>query len=458
MKRIGFLLLVILNSLMASEARAGSRPQYGGTLHVAMQNATATLDPSDRTEPDSIARRSLTSLLFETLVDTDITGRVQPSLADQWQASRDHQHWQFHIRSGVKFSDETPLTAELAAASLRGSNPAWKISLQAEDVIIDLDSSDPELAAEIALPQNAIVKREGSTLIGTGPFHITEWQPAKKLVLTASEDCWRGRPFLDAVEIEMGRSVRDQRTALGLGKDDLVEIAPEQARRFPRDKYSILVSQPIVLLALQFGRNEANPDEKIMRQALSLAIDRTSIRTVLLQGAGQPTAGLLPSWISGYAFVFPAQSDLAKARQLRSQVRVSASSTLSYSLNDSLARVLAERITLNARDAGLAIQVGSSSTAADIHLIELPIASSNPWIALREITAQSGLSTVGNQKRSGSVEDLYHAEQTALSSERLIPLFHLPAAYATSPGLKHASVRPDGSWDLSDAWLEQTRP
>ena len=82
---------------------------------------------------------------------------------------------------------------------------------------IEREGSDPELLAELALPRNAIVKRNpDSTLSGTGPFHIVDWQPGKKLTLAADENCWRGRPFLDAIEIEMGKSFRDQMTALEL--------------------------------------------------------------------------------------------------------------------------------------------------------------------------------------------------------------------------------------------------
>ena len=82
---------------------------------------------------------------------------------------------------------------------------------------------------ELALPRNAIAKRKpDSKPSGTGPFHVVDWQPGKKLTLAAEEGYWRGRPFLDGIEIEMGQSFRDQMTALELGRADLVEVAPEQ--------------------------------------------------------------------------------------------------------------------------------------------------------------------------------------------------------------------------------------
>jgi hypothetical protein len=52
-----------------------------------------------------------------------------------------------------------------------------------------------------------------------------------------------------------------------------------------------------------------------------------------------------------------------------------------------------------------------------------------------------------------SVQDLYRAEQALLATQRLIPLFHLPATYASTKFLWGWSVGADGSWRLADAWL-----
>ena len=143
--------------------------------------------------------------------------------------------------------------------------------------------------AELALPRNAIVKRTADNKpSGTGPFHIVDWQPGKKLALAAEENCWRGRPFLDAIEIEMGKSFRDQMTALELGKADLVEVAPEQTHRLSQEGRRLASSTPVELLALLFARDVASPEEKLLREALALSVERGSIRSVLLQGAGQP--------------------------------------------------------------------------------------------------------------------------------------------------------------------------
>src|ERR1700693_2172317 len=286
----------VVSSMMvvAVAANAETRPQYGGVLHVAIRAAPVSLDPADSTQPNSFARRSLTMLMFDTLVSTDENGRVQPSLATAWQVEPGSQRWRFRVRPGVKFHDGTPLTAEIAAGSLRAANPSWNVIADADSVVIEWDNSNPDLLAELALPRNAISRRNGASKpIGTGPFHIVDWQPGKKLVLAAEENCWRGRPFLDAIEIETGKSFRDQMTALELGKAALVEVAPEQAHRVSQERRRLETSMPVELLALVFARDAATPEEKLLRQALALSVARSSIRSVLLQGAGQPTGSIL---------------------------------------------------------------------------------------------------------------------------------------------------------------------
>jgi peptide/nickel transport system substrate-binding protein len=455
---------LVVSSVMvgALAANAETRPQYGGVLHVAMRAAPTSLDPADTTQPESFARRSLTLVMFDTLVTID-ENRVQPALATSWQTlqgnQQGNQHWQFRIRGGVKFHDGTALSAETVAASLRAANPSWNVSADADSVVIERDRPDPELLAELALPRNAIVKRNpDSTPSGTGPFHIVDWQPGKKLALAAEENCWRGRPYLDAIEIELGKSYRDQMTALELGRADLVEVAPEQTRRVSLEGRRLASSDSIELLALLFARDAASADEKLLRQALALSVERGSIRSVLLQGAGQAAASILPNWMSGYGFVFPTDPDLPRARNARAQVHTIPTWTVGYDGADPVARLLAERIALNARDAGLSLQP-TASASADLRLVRIPLASPDPWIALANAAAVAGIPAgVPAGKDSGSVEDLYAAESAMLATQRIIPLFHLPVSYAASATLKDWALRADGSWTLADAWLGSGKP
>src|SRR5271165_1274750 len=441
----------LMLSLTAS-GKAETRPQYGGTLHLAMRAVPTSLDPADSAQPDSFARRSMTLLIFDTLVTVDENGRLQPALAVSWQGSSGDQRWQFHLRRGIKFQDGSPVTVETVAASLRIANPGWNVTSNSDAITIERDSPNPEMPGELTLARNAIVKRNADgTLSGTGPFHIAEWQPGKKLTLAAQEDYWRGRPFVDGIEIEMGRSFRDQMTALDLGKINLAEVAPEQSLRPSPLHNAIVSSPPVELLALVFTRDAASPEEKLLREALALSIERASIRSVILQGAGQPAASILPNWMSGYAFVFSADADLARARQVRQQVHSIGSWTIGYDSSDSVERLLAERIALNAKDAGLSLQP-TTSAAPDLRVVRIPLASSDPWIALNDISALIGAAP--SKRGNESVEDLYAAEQSLLATRRMIPLFHLPDAYLPAPNLRDWTLRPDGTWNLQNAWLE----
>jgi ABC-type transport system substrate-binding protein len=386
-------------------------------------------------------------------VTIDEAGRVKTALADTWQA-RGNQFWQFHLRPGVKFQDGVPLTAEIAAASLRTANASWVVTAEKDLVIIDGGTSGIELLAELALSRNAIVKRDGNNPSGTGPFHVVDWQPGKKLTLAAEDNHWQGRPFIDTIEIEMGRGFREQMTDLELGKADLVEVAPEQVHRIPQGRYRVASSRPADLLALMFNRDVSSPEDKLLREALGLSVERGSIRSVLLQGAGQPAASILPAWISGYGFVFSSDADLPRARQLRDQAHKIPTWTMGYDGSDPLARLVAERIALNAKDAGLSLQL--TSLASDLRLVRFPLVSSDPWVALEGIETQAGMPAAKNQ--DGSVEDLYTAELAVLAAQRVIPLFHLPASYASAANLKNWALQMDGSWDLGDAWLEETKP
>ena len=448
--------LAVSSLLWAALSAAETRPQYGGNLRITTRIASSSLDPADRTQADSVARRNLDSLMFDTLVTIDNRGRLQPALATSWKAEPGNQRWQFLLRRGVKFHDGSPLTPEAVAASLRVANPGWNILPANDSVIIVRDAPAPDLGAELARAQNGIAKRgAGGSVVGTGPFHVTDWQPGKKLSLAGEEGYWAGRTFFDSIEIEMGKNSRDQLIALELGKADVVEVAPEQSHRASTEGRRVVSSSPIELMALVFTRERQSPEEGKLRDALALSIDRTSIRGVVLQGVGEPSGAILPSWISGYAFVFSTDQNLTRARQERSEIRQVPVWTLGYDANDGLARVIAERIALNARDAGLTLQTTTSANP-DIRLTRLTLTSLNPRVALAQIAATLGLPAP--KFGTGSTDELYQAENSLLQTQRLIPLFQLPVSYALNTSVQDWDQDLDGSWHLDNAWLGSNRP
>ena len=454
MRRTVLALFVASSLLLLGAARAATRPRYGGTLRVALRAAPVTLDPPDASQASSLAGRNLASLLFDTLVTLDDRGRPQPALASSWQAEPGNRRWHFQLRRDITFSDGTQLTSDAVAASLRVANPGWKIFPNGEGIMIERDSAAPDLPAELALPRNGIAKRGRERPLGTGPLTVTQWDPGRRLVLVAREDYWAGRPFVDSIEIDLGKSIRDQMLSLDLGKTDVIEVAPEQARRAAAEGRRIESSAAAEIMALVFARERQIPEEGRLRTALALSIDRSSLNNVLLQGGGEPAGGLLPNWLSGYAFLFPTDVDLPKANQMRGNVRQASPWTLGYDGADPVARVMAERIALNAHDAGLILQPTDSATA-DLRLVRIPITGCNAHLALAELAASLGLGLpqAKADADSASPEDLYTTESMLLQSQRVIPLLHLRVSYGVSARVRNWTMGRDGTWRLPDVWL-----
>jgi hypothetical protein len=451
MKRRGFRLLAAGSLLLAVVAGAATRPHYGGTLHVCLRAAPGSLDPN---QPDFAGSASVFRLIFDTLVTLDEEGRPWPALAASWKTESGNQRWEFPLRRGVTFPDGTPLTPEVAAASLRAANPSWKVFSTSEAVVIERDAASPGLAAELALPRNGVVKRENGKLSGTGPFVVSQWDPGKKLVVAARDDYWGGRPFLDSIEVELGKNLREQMISYDLGKAQLIEVAPEQAHRAASEGRRIEISAPGELLALVFNRDSQSAADSKQREALSLSIDRRLLNSVVLQTSGEPGGSLLPNWMTGYGFLFPAEVNLIRAQQERAEVPESSVWNLGFDGNDSILRVLAERIVLNARDAGLRLQLATG--ASEVRLVRVSLASLDAQVALSELTKALGVPQA--RMNSGSVDDLYLAENTFVKSQRVIPLLHLRTAFAVSKTVRNWGDARDGTWRLADVWLGAERP
>lgn len=427
-------------------ASGATRPRYGGTLRLTTSDALTSLDPG---EPDSILRRNLTRLIFDTLVVLDENGAVQPSLADSWTSSSGGQRWQFTLRHGITFSDGSPLTSDVAAAALRKVNAGWKVTSQVDAINIELDSPTLDFPAELALTRNAIARR-GEQLLGTGPFIVNQWEPRRRLALVAREDYRGGRVFLDAIELEMNKSLREQNISFDLGRTDVIEIAPEQARHAATEGRKLANSSPTELMALWFARDPQTEAEQKLREALSLSIDRALINRVLLQNDGEPAGGLLPTWMTGYGFVFSPEANQNKAKQLRLEAGQARPWTLGYDSDDALARVVAERVLLNARDAGMNIQL-TTAPVADIRLARTPLTFSYWRIELGELFFAMGLSPV--KVSPSSIDGIYSAENTLLQSHRVIPLLHLRYVSGVSTSVQNWSIGRDGSWDVPEVWL-----
>jgi len=270
-------------------------------------------------------------------------------------------------------------------------------------------------------------------------FDITRWEAGRRATFAADENAPGGRPFLDAVDVQMAAPMRDR--AIGLGRADLVELATSEVPRL-RAGERIWSSSPNKLIALVF--NPRIEDARV-REALALAVDRAAIHKFLLQGQGEVAGGLLPQWISGYAFLFPTAVDAAKARSLLPGPR-----TLTLAAED---RAMADRTALNAQGIGLTLTVVGPAANADVRLVRVRIASAEPMGALAGVAAALGLP---EPPRVESPEALYAAEKALLDGYKVIPLCHFPDIYAVGPRVRGGpGITPLGEWRFENLWLEE---
>jgi len=403
-------------------------------LRVQIKARVTALDPGE-----FAAQENLAALVFDRLVTLDQSAQPQPALAVSWRHDPEFKRWEFQLRSGVRFHDGSPLTASAAAAALE---KLGAIS-QGDLLVLRSEQSAPNLLAVLSGAGHSIWRRGADgALAGTGPFRLASWEPGKRAVFAANLDYWAGRPYLDAIEIEMGRSSRDQALDLDLNKADVVELAAADARRATQNGRKTWTSAPVDLLALIF---EPAVDGR-MREAIALSIDRAAI-AVLLQRQGAPAGALLPQWLSGYAFLFPDARDLERARLVAP--RGAAPVTISYDPQDPNTRAIAERIAVNAQEAGLSIRPVPAGQAALARMARARIHSADSGQALAALAAALGL----DPGAPASPEALYVSERALLQGYRVVPLFHLPEIYGLGSRVRNWTATRWGAWKLDSVWL-----
>jgi peptide/nickel transport system substrate-binding protein len=391
---------------------AESRPRYGGTLRVEMSAALSSLDPAEiPSDPVTLeAKARLVPAVFETLVRLDESGKAQPWLATSWTHDIVRKRWVFTARPHVRLHDGMIWTP--AAGSLEVAD----------------DRPIEQILREMARPWNAIVVREpDGTLTGTGPLRVVRWEAGKAATLVANEGHWKGRPYLDSIEIQMGRDLRDQTQDLQLGRADVTDASVGTTDGTSDE------TKAEETLALIFDTPRSTP---AMREAVALSIDKVVIRRVLLKGHGNISGALLPQWLSGYSFLFDGKRDVARARQLATG---SAPLTFAYDRQDAVLRSIGERISVNAMEAGIIMRPANS--VADVRLVMIPVTSRD------ELAALADIAVVLKSPFSFSAAP-YEAERTLLDGFRVVPLFHLARNWSLAPRVR--------SWpDLPNVWIGQ---
>lgn len=382
------------------------RPRYGGVLRIAapMPIAPFTSDP---------------------LVMMDGRGRVWPGLAMSWQHDAAFRSWRFQLRPDARTHDGNRVTGELVSQALAGMFKDRRWTGQGGVVTAESDRPMARLPAEVAQPEAAIA--------GTGPFRTARYDAGNGARLEAFDGHWGGRPFPDGIDLRFGR-------AEGV---DVVEMGPVEMRRQKRRAF---VSEPLDLIALVFDRSRPAVQAEALRRGLGLAVDREPIVNVILQKQGEAAGSLVPRSVSGYGYLFPGTRDLAAARKLPGPAEPI---RLQCDPGDAVLPAIAERVALNAREAGIVVRVAEGG-AADVHLRRVRGQPVDPYLALAHYSRGAGL---GEPEGATTLEELYLREEALLAGNWVIPLFHVPVIYGLSARLRNWPSPGLPPWRFEEAWL-----
>ncbi|MBT5793544.1 MAG: peptide ABC transporter substrate-binding protein [Deltaproteobacteria bacterium] len=329
-----FLLIGLFFSLVAS--CSGEKIDNGQVFRMPISNEPPTLDWSLAT--DSVSFDILTNIM-EGLTQYDSNMEPVPAIAKRWEISKNGKMITYYLRDDVFWTDGKPVTAhDFEYSWKRLLNPAT--AAQYAYFLFDIENaqefnsgkiSDPSkvgVSAKTAhilevrlkkpvvyfpsittfmvtFPQRKdIVEKFGDhwtdpeNIVTNGPFKLSAWEHEYKLILTANENFYEGRPPLDTI---LAYVIREKTTALTLyetGELEMVELPPVAIPHFKNhDEYENLPQ----LRGYYYGINVLKPpfNNPLVRRAFAHSIDRSRL-PLLLKGEEIPSSSWIPKGMFGY--------------------------------------------------------------------------------------------------------------------------------------------------------------
>jgi len=341
----------------AAAAMPAMAAQSSDALTIGLGGAVTTIDPHFyNATPNHVIAHSI----FDRLVERDPKGNMVPGLAVSWKPISDTV-WEFKLRPGVKWHDGQPFTADDVVFTFTrarnvpnspgGFSGFLRDILKAEkvdDLTLHLHTAAPAPNLPRQLGFVAIVSRhagEGATTdqynsglkaIGTGPYKFKSYTPGDRVVLERNDDWWGPKQPWATVTIRLITNAASRVGALLAGEVDIIDSVPStdlpSLEKNPAVHVASIPGMRLIYLALnqreQWGKQwltdvdgkplEKNPmQDRKVREALSLAINREAIADRLMQKTASATGQWLPKGSYSYAdSVDVPPYDPAKAKAL----------------------------------------------------------------------------------------------------------------------------------------------
>jgi peptide/nickel transport system substrate-binding protein len=260
--------------------------------------------------------------VFDTLIRRDPDGTLHPGLATAWKRTAPTT-WQLTLRPDVRWHDGSRFTSTDAKYSLDRTYDAtvkaarilgawWTRPIERTEapdpatLVIHTRWPDLLMPARLASCAGAVVpwayvdrvgfKAFNERPVGSGPLRFVSRSPGDRCLFDANPDYWGGRIDMDRVVFQ---SVPDPERRVDLllrGAADLVvPLAPEHGPRVaagPATQVASVLYAGLYVLAVNVWVPPLN--DALVRQALSLAIDRETIVKQLWRGRGLVPNGPIP--------------------------------------------------------------------------------------------------------------------------------------------------------------------
>lgn len=317
---------------------AAVKRKMGGEMTIGVLYDAFGLDPIKMI--GSVTDGWLVDAAYDTLIRREADGTVVPWLAESFE-TKDSQTWTFKLRSGVKFQDGEPLTAEAVKINIErhmdpknasrsiGSASNIESVTAVDDLTVDLKLKFPWAAfpqagisvmTAIASPKAIADGTLATKPVGTGPYMMTEWVPGDHMTMVKNPDYWGDGPYLDKVTFRVMLDSGVRYTSVQKGEIQVGQsIAANQLADANKGDGSIHSTETHGGSMAIFPVNNTVPglDDVRVRQAMSYALDRSVINDVGYKGAATANASL---WAKGAPFyddtIKWADNDMDKAKSL----------------------------------------------------------------------------------------------------------------------------------------------
>ncbi|MGW4728342.1 ABC transporter substrate-binding protein [Streptomyces shenzhenensis] len=254
--------------------------------------------------------------------DTSEPRKIGPGLATAWKVSNDSTVYDFTLREGAKFTDDTPWNADAAVYNfdryMNKENPAYsaavignypvlsriksvektgdyglRITMKQPYAYLVDDLYNVYMASPTSL-KNSGAKGQSQHPVGSGPFKFSSIS-SQELVLEKNDKWWGGAPKLDKITITLLPDNSARVAALRAKRVDWIEGADPDDLASLKSAGFVTTQKAFDWIwgwVLDVSKKPFN-DAKV-RQALNYAIDRKAIADDLMLGTAVPETQTVP--------------------------------------------------------------------------------------------------------------------------------------------------------------------